>query len=344
MGLLPTPGEVRRAWTPGFHVSGGAVLSPRVLLGFWCVAALFAVASQADAQQLSVGRREFAVTRTVEDPLVADELLLPSVLHIKRPADRLDAPTRETDISGEFLKTLTPNLGLALAGSLVHLDPDGESARTEFDNLEVRLKYALFASAAHEAILSAGLGWDVGGTGSRRVGADSFDVVKPAIFWGKGFGDLPEGLGLLKPLAATGIVGAAIPTRTTTRTTRVEGGQAVVGVERNPNALEWGLVLEYNLAYLQSFVADVGLRRPFKEIIPVVEVGLETFLDRGAGGKTNGSVNPGVVWQGDTVQVLVEAVVPVNDRTGKNVGVQATLTFFLAELFPRSLGRPLFGR
>lgn len=331
---MPALGKVNRA----------SVTSLRLLLSLFCAAALLVTTCEARAQQLSVGKREFAVTRTVEDPLVADELLFPSVLHIKRPARRLDTATRETDVSAELLKTLTPNLGLSLAGSLLHLDPDGGSTRSEFDNLEVRLKYALAASATHEAILSVGLGWDVGGTGNRSVGADSFDVVKPAIFWGKGFGDLPEGLRLLKPLAATGVLGAAIPTRTSTRTTTVEAGQTVVTVEQNPNALEWGFVVEYNLAYLQSFVADVGLRRPFKGLIPVVEVGLETFLDRGSAGKTTGTVNPGLIWQGDFFQIGVEAVIPVNDRTGKNVGVQASLTFFLAELFPKSLGRPLFGR
>lgn len=297
-----------------------------------------------ESQERPIGKREFAVTRSVEDPLVADELLLPSVLHIKRPATRREPPTRETDISGELLKTLTPNFGLALAGSLVTLDPDGGPTLTGFDNLEVRLKYVFFISPAHEAIISAGLGWEVGGSGRRAVGADSFDVVTPALFWGKGLGDLPEDLPWLKPLAVTGVLGFEIPTRGTTRTTRVSGGQALVDMQRNPDMFQWGFVLEYSLLYLQSFVKDIGFRGPFKELIPVVEMAFETSLDRGSAGKTIGTVNPGIIWQGDSVQVGLEAVIPINDRTGKNVGVQASLTFFLDELFPRSLGRPLFGR
>ncbi len=308
------------------------------------VAVVLTTAVQAQAQQLSVGRREFVVTRTVEDPLVADELLLPSILHIKRPATRREPPTRETTISGELLKTLTPNVGLALAGSLIHGDPDGAPTVTGFDNLEVRLKYAFFASRTYEAILSAGVGWDVGGTGRKAAGANSFDVVTPELFWGKGFGDLPDGLRLLKPLAVTGKLGVAIPTRAETRTIRVTGGQALVDIRRNPNALEWGFVAEYSLPYLQSFVKDAGLRTPFKELIPAVELAFETFLDRGSGGKTNGTVNPGIFWQGNVLQIGLEAVIPINERTGKNVGVQASLTFFLDELFPKSLGRPLFGR
>lgn len=43
-------------------------------------------------------------------------------------------------------------------------------------------------------------------------------------------------------------------------------------------------------------------------------------------------------------QVGVEPAVPINERTGKNVGVRAILHFSLDDLFPRSLGRHLFGR
>jgi len=39
----------------------------------------------------------------------------------------------------------------------------------------------------------------------------------------------------------------------------------------------------------------------------------------------------------------VEAIIPINERTGTNVGVIAQLHFFLDDLFPDSLGRPLFG-
>ena len=37
------------------------------------------------------------------------------------------------------------------------------------------------------------------------------------------------------------------------------------------------------------------------------------------------------------------ATVAINGRTGDNVGVIAQLHFYLDDLFPHSLGRPLFG-
>jgi hypothetical protein len=68
---------------------------------------------------------------------------------------------------------------------------------------------------------------------------------------------------------------------------------------------------------------------------------METPLDRGGGG-TTGTVNPGVIWAGQNIQLAVEAVVPVNRRTGGSVGWIAQLHFFLDDLFPQSLGRPIF--
>lgn len=183
----------------------------------------------------------------------------------------------------------------------------------------------------------------MGGTGRKATEAESFDVVTPSIFFGKGFGDLPDALWMLKPLALTGVAGVAIPTRSRTRTVTVEGDEVEEEIERHPHVLTWGFALEYSLPYLTSYVRDVGLPAFLRRLIPVVEVELQTPLDRGQAGKTTGTVNPGVIWAGRFFQVGVEAVVPINERTGKNVGVRAMLHFFLDDLFPTSLGRPLFG-
>jgi hypothetical protein len=107
--------------------------------------------------------------------------------------------------------------------------------------------------------------------------------------------------------------------------------------------LEWGFALEYSVIYLQSQVQDMHLRAPFDRLIPLVEFALETPLNRGARGQTTGTVNPGIIWAGRYCQFGVEAVVPLNERTGDNVGVIAQLHFYLDDLFPHSVGRPLFG-
>jgi hypothetical protein len=289
------------------------------------------------------GKRFFPSTLAVEDPFVADELSLPSVLHIKRPASGDEPATVETEISGEWSKRITRDLGISLEGELVHLDPEGRPSQTGFGNLEVGVKYQLLTNAPHETIVSIGLGWEVGGTGRKATEAESFDVVMPALFFGKGFGDLPDSLGFLRPLAITGTVGGRIPTRSTTRTVTVEGDEVEEEIERHPNSLTWGVAVEYSLPYLRSNVRDLGLPAFVSQLIPVVEVEGERFLDRGFGGKTVGTVNPGLIWAGRFFQVGVGAVIPMNERTGKNVGVRALLHFFLDDIFPGSLGRPLFG-
>jgi hypothetical protein len=301
------------------------------------------VTSPAGAHGLA-GKRFFPSTLAIEDPFVADELTLPSVLHIKRPASGDEPATRETEISGELSKRITRFFGFSLEGELVHLDPDHAPSKTGFGNLEIGLKWQAFTSAEHEALVSLGLGWEVGGTGRKATEAQSFDVVTPSVFFGKGFGDLPDSLWILKPLALTGVAGLAIPTRSRTRTVTVDGDEVEEEIERHPHVVKWGFALEYSLPYLTSFVRDVGLPSFFRRLIPLVEVELQTPLDRGQRGHTTGTVNPGIIWAGRFFQVGVEAVVPINERTGKNVGVRAMLHFFLDDLFPTSFGRPLFGK
>ena len=303
---------------------------------------LLAVTTPAAAHGLA-GKRFFPSTLAIDDPFVSDELTLPNILHIKRPASGDEPATRETEISGELSKRITRFFGFSLEGELVHLDPDGGASLTGFGNLEVGLKWQAFTSDAHEALVSLGLGWEVGGTGRTATGAESFDVVTPSIFFGKGLGDLPDSLWMLKPLALTGAVGLAIPTRSQTRTVTVEGDEVEEEIERHPHVLQWGFALEYSLPYLSSAVRDVGLPTFIRQLVPLVEVELQTPLDRGQAGRTTGTVNPGVLWVGRFFQVGLEAVVPINERTGKNVGVRAMLHFFLDDLFPTSFGRPLFG-
>ncbi len=320
-------------------------MKPKLLVaGCLCVMTLTAGATTASAHGLA-GKRFFPATLAVDDPFVSDELSLPLFSHIKEPASGEEPATVRTEITGEFSKRITPNLGLSLGGTLLHLNPDEGSSPTGWDNMDVALRYQFFKSDVHETIMSLVLGWEVGGTGQKKVRADSFDTVNPAILFGKGFGDLPDAVWVLKPFAVTGSFGARIPTRQVNRKFTVDEDTGEVGIEkeRNPNVFEWGVVFEYSLPYLQSFVKDVGLPKPFSQMILVTELSYNNPLDRGKGGKTTGTVNPGVIWAGKYFQIGLEAIVPVNERTGKNVGVRGVLHFFLDDLFPKSLGRPIFG-
>jgi hypothetical protein len=292
------------------------------------------------------GQRFFPSTLTIDDPFVADELSLPTFLHIKQPGDN-EVPARQfTSISGEFSKRIFPDLGITLGGEWNLLDP-APNDRTEsgFGNLEVTLKYQAFTSAIHETIISAAFGWEAGGTGRKKAGAESFDVFKPAILFGKGMGDLPEALAWLRPFAVTGIVEGVLPSRSGNKKFTInDDGDLEVQIEKNPNVFRWGFAVMYSLPYLQAFVKDVGLPVIINRLIPLVEIDINNPLDRGFAGKTTGTVNPGIIWAGKYFQLGLEAVVPINERTGKNVGIRGQVHFFLDDLFPTTLGRPLFGR
>ncbi|MGB9474438.1 MAG: hypothetical protein WCE87_05140 [Candidatus Udaeobacter sp.] len=310
---------------------------------FWLVCAAYELGATSQAYGHGfAGARFFPATLSTDDPFVSDELSLPTVSSIRTPDG---GGTRETDISIDISKRITPEFAIEVGDTFTALNPHEERATNGFGNLELGGKYQILKNDAHEAIVSLGLGVEVGGTGSSSVDADSFSTWEPGIFFGKGFGDLPETLRFLKPFAITGLAGIGIPTSASTRSVTVndETGEREVEIERNPDVLEWGFALEYSVIYLQSQVQDLHLPAPINRLIPLVEFALETPLNRGERGQTTGTINPGVIWAGQYFQVGVEAVVPINERTGTNVGVIAQLHFFVDDLFPHSIGRPLFG-
>jgi hypothetical protein len=300
------------------------------------VALCFAIPAVVHAHGFA-GKRFFPATLATEDPFVADELSLPTLFYQKFPSSGDEPGGRETDFAVDVSKRITENFGIGIGATYKTIHPDGGDTQRGFDNLEASIKYKFYQDDVHEAIMSAGIDWDIGGSGSRRVGAESFSTVTPGVFFGKGFGDLPQNMKYLRPLAVTGLVGIGIPSRSSTTTINDEGD---IDVERNPHTLEWGFSIQYSLPYLQSFVQDVGLKAPFNRMIPVVEFAMSTALDRGGSG-TSGTVNPGIIWAGQDIQLAVEAVIPVNDRSGNSVGVLAQLHFFLDDLFPQTIGRPL---
>ena len=298
------------------------------------VALLFVAVPPAGAHGI-IGQRFFPATLAIDDPFVADELSLPTVSFMRFHSSGESPGFRQWDISGEFSKRLSPDLGFSLAGDFTILDPAQSRTESGFDNMEVSLKYVFFKSAAHETLLSAGVSWDVGGTGSKRIGAESFDTVTPQLFFGKGFGDLPDSLERFKPIAVTGAFGVDIPTRRFNKTITVsDEGDVEVDKELNPKVVKWGLSLQYNLQYLQSFVRDVGLPAPFNRMIPLVEFAMQTPVEGPQSGHTTGTINPGVIWFGRYLQLGLELQIPVNRESGKNVGVLPQLHFYLDDIEP----------
>jgi hypothetical protein len=281
-------------------------------------------ATAASAQEI-VGKRLFPDQLVIAEPFVEDDASLPSILYMNRGRVDGQRSARLVNIGGEIKKRITADLEVSLGGGVTHVD-DRERSVTGFDNLGIGLKYQFLRSAAHEAVASVAVQWEVGGTGRTASGAESFDTVRPSLLVGKGLGDLPEGLALLRPLAVSALLGMEVP------------------VGEGPAALAWGAVVEYSVPYLDTFVRRVNLSLPLNRLVPLVEVDLRTDVDGRLAGRTRGTVNPGIVWIGDPLQIGIEAVAPLDHRTGHGLGVRAFVRVPLEAIFGDRAGQPIFGR
>jgi hypothetical protein len=293
-----------------------------------------------------VGNRFFPATIGIDDPGVNDELSLPTVDSFNTGDD---PPVRQRDISGEFSKRITEDFAISFGSTYTFLGPIGPTAAgaNGFQNLDTTFKYRVFKNAEHEFVMSVGLSVEWGGTGATNVGAEPFNTYIPNVYFGKGFGDLPDTLSWIRPVAITGQVGYAIPARNFTTTFGIDPdtGNQTSDTEFNPRVLNWGATIQYSMPYLKSVVVDLGLPDFINHLIPLVEATLQTPVANTltSGTTTTGTINPGVIWVGNTFQFAVEALIPINRQSGTNVGVIAQLHLYLDDIDPRGIGRPIFG-
>ena len=270
-----------------------------------------------------VGNRFFPPTITTDDPFAVDEFSL-STTYFADAGDDGDPATDVWNGGFEFDKEIFPKFALGIEDNYIYQKPHGRRHTDGLDDIGLNAKYELWQNDDHEFIFSIGMDVDVGGTGSSRV-SDSTTTFTPTLYFGKGFGDLPDTLDALKPIAVTGTLGQTFPT---------DGDDA--------NNLEWGLAVEYSLPYLQQHVKDIGLPEPFKSLIPLVEFSFETPENRGEN-VTTGNINPGVLYETRDFQIGAEALIPVNSDTGHHVGMTLSVQIYIDDLFPSVFGNPLFG-
>jgi hypothetical protein len=275
-----------------------------------------------------VGDRFFPATILTDDPFVADEMSLPTFTRDPTAADGTQTFGFDFDVS----KRLTPDIGITISQGWQHLKAPGLPGVTGLTGFSTELDWQFFKDAPHEATAMLGLHESWAHTGRvQALGAPDFTTLSPLIDFGKGFGDLPDSLPWLRPFAVTGNLSLDFPTKTQS------------AGSPNPNNFNYGFAFEYSLPYLQQNVKDIGLPEPFKWMIPIVEVSYSTALNRGQGGQTTGTIQPGVIWSGQYMQIGAEAIIPINRASGHGYGAVVQLHFYLDDIFPNSFGRPLFG-
>jgi hypothetical protein len=306
----------------------------RPLLHTLALASVVAVTFTSNAlAHCFVGARFFPATLAIDDPCVADEMSLPTVAW-SQTADV--PPASQWDLGLDFSKRITENFGVTISQDWTQIRQPNGTVTQGFSNFETTFQYQILKNSEHELAILAGVIVDWGRTGSTASGfATDYSLLTPTLYFGKGFGDLPDSFGWFRAFAVTGQVGYQIPTNS------FDFAQNVF----IPQQLVYGASLQYSMPYLKSEISDLGLPDFINHLIPIVEMSLTTPVANNFGNPytTTGTVNPGVIWVGSYFQVGLEAMVPINRQSGTGVGVIGQLHLYLDDMFPSTIGQPLFG-
>src|SRR5262249_48490356 len=307
----------------------------------WLIAGAMVLISAAAQAHGIVGNRVFPSTLAFDDPAVMDELIWPAVSRLKHPREGTDVT--DDRIGWSFTRLLTSTLAFGVESGWIHRNWES-SQRSGFDTTALELKGLLYKNEPHEVMISAGFAWGIGGSGAQGVGASNPDTLLPSIFFGKGFGDLPNSLSWLRPFAITGAVTFEHPVAGTSTNFGIDPQTGQLGpmLTRNVDAMHWGFSIQYSTYYLTSRFTPGKLPKdePLHQFIPLVEFAFDTPR----GEKTAATMNPGLAYVADTWQVAAEAIIPLNSEGGRTIGVRAHLFLFLDDLMPAVFGKPLLSR
>lgn len=314
-------------------------MSPKAYLGaagtFAAVALLIGVAPA--LSHTIVGDRVFPATLTVDDPGVNDELALPTFAYLTAANPDGSTGSSAYTLGWEYAKTITADLGISIGSEGVTFQRNPQA--TGVANIETQLKYVFYQDPAREFIVAGAVNVEIGGTGSSQNSAlpsDPYSTVTPKAYIGKGFGDASSDW--MRPFAVTGEVDYSIPTV----------GRNADG-SQNPTFVTYGGSIQYSLLYRNAFVQEVP--SAFSKLIPAFEGVFSTPVANTGPSMdgdfsvhdTTGVVGPSLYYIGTYFELGVMAQVPINRASGLHPGVLAVVDFFLDDIAPDTLGKPLFG-
>jgi hypothetical protein len=286
------------------------------------------------------GNRYFPGTLTFDDPAVADEAIVPNFSRLKHPDGGADVT--DNRINWSFTRLLTPTVGIFIDSSWIARNW-GVTNRGGFDVTSLGIKWEVYRDNPHEALISANLAWGIGNSGAQGVNANAPHTIRPGLFLGKGFGDLPDSVSWLRPFAVTGAFVLEHPTGSVSTNLGIDpiSGQLGPMLTRNVDILHWGFAVEFSTLYLTSrFTGGPPKEEPLNQWVPLVEFA----FDSSRGTKSTATMNPGLSYVAVTWQIAIEAIVPLNGASGHHIGGRAQLLLFLDDLAPSLFGRPLLSR
>jgi hypothetical protein len=306
------------------------MLFPRKLLfglGAFTIAILEPQAARAHAV---AGDRVFVNTLLIDDPGVGDEANLP-IYSVTSP----DGKSTVTDLNFEYDKTITSSLGVG-AGTdydwITNDLMDNKKSHGGFDDPYAQVKYRWLLMPEHELISSVAVQQNFGRAGSTGIDT-GFDTTIVSGYFGKGLGDIP--FDPIRPFAITGELSYNIPN------TGYASGYGGI------NYWTGGLTLQYSIPYLQSQIKSYGLPLVLANLTPLAELGWSSAAASSAFRPTNMpttfTLGTGAVWTGEFYSLSTELLWPLNGASGHGLGVIGQFHLYFDDLFPDTLGKPIFG-
>jgi hypothetical protein len=310
--------------------------------GAIAAAAIFAGIGPATAHTI-IGNRIFPATLTIDDPGVDDELTIPAFAYSYGPSNPYTFPPVGSSQSYEFNffygKRITADLEVSIDSTFLHqINPRANG----WEGIETEVKNQIMVNNEHEFVVTLAVAEAWGGTGNPNAGAPQYTIITPKAFIGKGFGDLQTEW--LRPFAITGEIDYDVPTVPSVYTNGIL-------TQQNPTTVDYGFTIQYSLQYMNAYVQELNpeiLRHLIVDVeatftSPVSNIGPSAIASVPGTHETTGVIGPGLYYIAHDYELGIYGAFPINQASGKHPGVYAIVDFFLDDLFPNTLGKPIFG-
>ncbi len=191
-------------------------------------------------------------------------------------------------------KTISERSSFSIFGGLERVEADGE-AETGWNNVEIAYKREVIVNQEHEFRLSLEPGVELP-TGSGDVGAEKHSRAGINLLMEKGWGDLPDWMALVRPLAFEG--GAL--------------GQAKVTGARD-DLVAADAEIEYSIGYLDSEIGANRITHALSGFTPHVDFDYSQFLSAHRNSsQPDFELTPGLAWYNAWLEINLGAQIAVN--------------------------------
>ncbi len=192
-------------------------------------------------------------------------------------------------------KTISSDASFSLFVGYQRLEQEGEDAALSgFTNLGLGYKHLLLSLPANEFLLTINptLELPVGDSGV----SETHTRAGGEVLFQKGFGDLPESIGLLRPAAIEGDAGFD---------SKVTGAR--------DDLLSADLELEYSLGYLEANVAANSVATLLRNFTPHLDFDYAQYLSaHNNSSAPDLELTPAIAWMNDTFEINVGAQIALN--------------------------------